>query len=158
MSMSMSMSMSIYVYEKSLCPMSVTQSIHLYNDDPLRQRRPHTRTSQVTKVTHTQTLLHSKAGRAGRISLRGGRRRARLLTRVLVLRNSARISPLLSESCNSLRPASELHVTVLVLSIRPSRDARGEDARRLRRPGQPPPRAGPPLLRAAGPGCVGEPL
>ena len=49
---------------------------YMYNDDPLRQRRPHTRTSQVTKVTHTQTLLHSKAGRAGRISLRGGRRRA----------------------------------------------------------------------------------
>ena len=35
---------------------------YMYNDDPLRQRRPHTRTSQVTKVTHTQTLLHSKAG------------------------------------------------------------------------------------------------
>ena len=49
---------------------------YMYNDDPLRQRRPHTRTSQVTKVTHTQTLLHSKAGRAGRIGLRGGRRRA----------------------------------------------------------------------------------
>ena len=29
----------------------------MYNDDPLRQRRPHTRTSQVTKVTHTQTLI-----------------------------------------------------------------------------------------------------
>ena len=28
----------------------------MYNDDPLWQRRPHTRTSQVTKVTHTQTL------------------------------------------------------------------------------------------------------
>ena len=38
---------------------------YMYNDDPLRQRMPHTRTSQVTKVTHTQTLLHSKAGRAG---------------------------------------------------------------------------------------------
>ena len=49
---------------------------YMYNDDPLRQRRPHTRTSQVTKVTHTQTLLHSKAGGAGRIGLRGGRRRA----------------------------------------------------------------------------------
>ena len=49
----------------------------MYNDDPLRQRRPHTRTSQVTKVTHTQTLLHSKAGRAGRIGLRGGRKKER---------------------------------------------------------------------------------
>ena len=48
----------------------------MYNDDPLWQRGPHTRTSQVTKVTHTQTLLHSKAGRAGRIGRRGGRRRA----------------------------------------------------------------------------------
>ena len=36
----------------------------MYNDDPLWQRGPHTRTSQVTKVTHTHTLLHSKAGEA----------------------------------------------------------------------------------------------
>ena len=27
----------------------------MYNDDPLWQRGPHTRTSQVTKVTHTHT-------------------------------------------------------------------------------------------------------
>ena len=58
------------------CPRPSKYTRYMYNDDPLRQRRPHTRTSQVTKVTHTQTLLHSKAGRAGRISLRGGRRRA----------------------------------------------------------------------------------
>ena len=32
--------------------------LDMYNDDPLWQRGPHTRTSQVTKVTHTQTLLH----------------------------------------------------------------------------------------------------
>ena len=44
---------------------------YMYNDDPLRQRRPHTRTSQVTEVTYTQTLLHSKTGGAGWIVLRG---------------------------------------------------------------------------------------
>ena len=45
--------------------------LDMYNDDPLWQRGPHTRTSQVTKVTHTQTLLHSETGGAGRIGLRG---------------------------------------------------------------------------------------
>ena len=61
------------VYDQSrpfLCYFSKCKyTRYMYNDDPLRQRRPHTHTSQVTKVTHTQTLLHSKAGRAGRISL-----------------------------------------------------------------------------------------
>ena len=36
----------------------------------------HTHFTSDKKVTHTQTLLHSKAGVAGRIGLRGGRRRA----------------------------------------------------------------------------------
>ena len=66
----------ISLCESCTLPHTPKYTRYMYNDDPLRQRRPHTRTSQVTKVTHTQTLLHSKAGRAGRISLRGGRRRA----------------------------------------------------------------------------------
>ena len=33
--------------------------LDMYNDDPLWQRGPHTRTSQVTKVTHTQTLFEA---------------------------------------------------------------------------------------------------
>ena len=32
---------------------------YMYNDDPLWQRGPHTRTSQVTKVTHTHTHTHT---------------------------------------------------------------------------------------------------
>ena len=39
---------------------------YMYNDDPLWQRRPHTRTSQVTKRSHTHKHFYTREVRPAR--------------------------------------------------------------------------------------------